>query len=220
VLIVDAGDKRWDFDPIAERYDGVVARSDGVHARYEEVLDAVVARAAVGQGDRVLDLGTGTGALALRCLLRGARVVGLDPSEAMLEKARAKAGCDHRVRFVQADAPFERIAYPSASFDVVVSSYAFHHVPHGKKPASLAEVFRVLKPGGRWAIGDLAFRDEQEEVEALARHNWLEEEYFVRLDAVEGALSVLGCDLEAEQFTPASWVLWTRTPGDPEELDQ
>lgn len=206
-------DKVWDFDPIAERYDASVARSEDIHARYGELLDAVVERAQLGRGDRVLDLGTGTGALALRCLDLGAQVVGLDPSERMLEKARAKAGCNHRVRFVHAEAPFERIPYAEASFHAVVSSYAFHHVPNEHKPTCLAEMLRVLKPGGRWAMGDLAFRDEGEERAALERYNWLEEEYFLRVDELVDVFGALGCRLEGEQFTPVSWLLWTVKPG-------
>ena len=208
----------WDFDQQAKRYDERVA-ADGsrYYARYDQVLDAVVAAAQVSRGQRVLDIGTGTGALVFRCLAKGAYVVGLDPSEQMLAVAREKAGCNYRVRLVQAADPFLHIAYPDASFDAVVSSYAFHHVPHRMQPDCIREMMRVVKPGGRWALGDVAFQDEAAQREALDTLPWLEEEYFPRVDALRAAFAELGVELSAEQMTPVTWLMWARKPGREEQ---
>ncbi|MGC9349539.1 MAG: class I SAM-dependent methyltransferase [Anaerolineae bacterium] len=205
------GDKTWNFDPWADRYDVIVA-NDARHyyARYDEVLDAVVEVAGLAPGARVLDIGTGTGNLALRLVACGARVVGLDPSESMLALAREKAGQSPspNVDFRSCAEPFLEIPYPDAGFDAVVSTYAFHHIPHRLKAASVREMLRVLKHGGRWVLGDLAFEDEAAEAEALREFRWLEEEYFTRLDGLREAFSEQGIGLQTRQFTPVTWVFW------------
>lgn len=204
--------KTWDFDSWAERYDEAVAQGSGVHARYGEVLRRVVEVAQVGPGKWVLDIGTGTGNLAALCLARGARVVGLDPSARMLAAARRKFSTDPRAEFIRVDDPFLDIPYPADRLDAVVSIYAFHHVPPPLKPRAVREMVRVLKPGGIWALGDLAFWDEEAEREAPRTYDWLEEEYFARIVELQRTFAELGMELEAEQFTPVAWVLWAVKP--------
>ena len=78
-------DKTWEFDQRqAERYDAMVAiDTQHYYARYDAVLDTVVELANLGPDKRVLDIGTGTGNLVVRCLGTGAHVVGVDPSAPM-----------------------------------------------------------------------------------------------------------------------------------------
>ncbi|MBN1934989.1 MAG: methyltransferase domain-containing protein [Anaerolineae bacterium] len=201
-------DKTWDFDPWAERYDAVVANDTRhYYAKYDNVLDAVVEFADLGSGKCVLDIGTGTGSLAIRCLGRGAYVVGLDPSASMLAVAREKIGPHSNVEFVQCPEPFLRTPYPDASFDAVVSTYAYHHIPHRLKAESVCEMLRVLKTGGRWVVGDLAFENEAAEIRALRELGWLEEEYFTRIDDLSQIFAEFDIALQAHQFTPVTWVL-------------
>ena len=206
-------DKTWNFDNQAARYDESVANGSNLHARYNEVLDRVVQVAEISPGKRALDIGTGTGNLALRCLALGAEVVGLDPSERMLAEAREKASGYPDAAFHQVQEPFLSIPYPDKSFDVVMSTYAYHHIPHRLKPDSVREMIRVLKPGGIWALGDLVFENEKAERKALQEHRWLEEEYFVRIEEIQPLFLDLGMDLHAQQFTPVTWVLWAIKPG-------
>ena len=201
-------EKTWDFDNWAERYDERVAGDSGLYARYDEVLDRVVEIANITPGKRVLDIGTGTGNLALRCLARGAMVIGLDPSERMLSEAREKVGTNSKVEFRQVDEPFLRIPYPDDFFDAVISTYAYHHLPHRLKPASVREMVRVLRAGGLWVLGDLVFENEQAERIALREYRWLEEEYFARIEDLRPIFAELGMELNAQQFTPVTWVLW------------
>ncbi len=219
-------DKTWNFDNWADRYDEVVAAESHIHARYDEVLDMVVKLAEISPGTRVLDIGTGTGNLARRCVARGGSLVGLDPSTLMLSKARGKLADDPRAKFQQVNEPFLRIPYPDSSFDVVVSTYAFHHIPHRLQPKSVCEMFRVLKRGGIWSLGDLLFENKEAEQEALRKYEWLEEEYFARIEELRPVFSELGMVLNSQQFTPTTWVLWavrptirpgvhTRSAGDP-----
>lgn len=206
-------DKSWDFDSWAGRYDEAVAADSLLYARYDGVLDAGVKMAKVRSGRRVLDIGTGTGNVAVRCLARGAAVVGLDPSEGMLARACEKIGGDSGAEFRRVDEPFLHAPYPSASFGAVVSTYAYHHIPHRLKPDSVREMIRVLKPGGSWALGDLAFENEKAEREALREYRWLEEEYFVRIDDLRPVFAELAMELSARQFTLVTWVLWAVRPG-------
>ena len=109
-----------------------------------------VRRLALRPGERILDVGCGTGALAARLLDAGARVriVGADLAPAMLRHARRKLG--GRAPLVAADAvhlPFVR-----GSFDVVVSNSSLHYWPSAQ--AGLGEIRRVLRPGGRLVITD------------------------------------------------------------------
>lgn len=205
-------EKTWDFDSWAERYDHAVTSDSQLYARYEEVLGFSVEIANISPRMRVLDIGTGTGNLALRCLARGATVVGLDPSRQMLAKAIKKVGDNPRAEFRQVEAPFLHIPYPDDSFDAVLSTYAFHHIPHNLKPHSVYEMIRVLRSGGTWVLGDLMFEDEKAERKALHQYKWLEEEYFVHIRKLRTVFTNLGMELNARQFTPVTWVLWTIKP--------
>ncbi len=203
-------EKTWNFDNWANRYDRVVANdSQHYYAQYDKVLDTVAELANLASGKRVLDIGTGTGNLALRCLAYGVEVIGLDPSELMLSKAREKVRCNPRAEFHQVDEPFLRIPYPESSFDTVISTYAYHHIPHRLRTDSVREMVRVLKPDGRWVLGDLVFENESAERSALREHRWLEKEYFARIDDLREAFAELGMELNSQQLTPVTWVLWT-----------
>lgn len=204
--------KIWNFDSWADRYDEAVVNDPELYARYDEVLDMVVKVANISPQKRVLDIGAGTGNLSLRCLTCGAMVVGLDPSEKMLAVALKKVGNNSRVEFRQVDEPFLHIPYPDASFDVVVSTYAFHHIPHNEKPDAVHEMLRVLKAGGALALGDLMFKNEEEERKALHQYEWLEEEYFERINELHTLFKEQGMELNTQQFTSVTWVVWAVKP--------
>ena len=113
--------------------------------------------AAAPEGARVLEVGCGPGHLSIMLARRhGLDVTGLDLDPAMIERARANAvraanGGGHSPSFLVGDVA--SLAFPDASFDVVVSTLSMHH--WADATSGLAEVARVLRPGGRSLVWDL-----------------------------------------------------------------
>jgi ubiquinone/menaquinone biosynthesis C-methylase UbiE len=101
----------------------------------------------------VLDVGCGTGTLTIAMAqdLPEARVVGVDGDAKVLGIARAKDGSD-RVDWIEGLA--DELPLADGEVDGVVTTLLFHHLPLEIKKAALAEVYRVLRPGGRLVVGD------------------------------------------------------------------
>jgi ubiquinone/menaquinone biosynthesis C-methylase UbiE len=140
------------FHRLTPLFDFVAA----VAARDGAIKHRVLARAAIASGEDVLDVGCGTGTLALGAARAApnVRVTGLDADASILaraEKKAAAAGLD--IGFDQGRST--ALPYPDASFDLVLSTLFFHHLPDDAKRQSAAELVRVLRPGGRLVVGDL-----------------------------------------------------------------
>jgi demethylmenaquinone methyltransferase/2-methoxy-6-polyprenyl-1,4-benzoquinol methylase len=131
--------------PTYERYASVL--SYGQDPRWRRFL---VSRIDAGRGDRVLDVATGTGAVA-RELVRqkNCAVVGVDQSPEMLAHARRCGGAD--VEYVEASA--DRLPFEDGEFDALTFTYLLRYVPD--PDATLGELARVVKPGA--TIGSLEF---------------------------------------------------------------
>ncbi|MGE0465307.1 MAG: class I SAM-dependent methyltransferase [Steroidobacteraceae bacterium] len=132
-------------------YDAVI----GATTRERGFKQALIRQAELNPGQRVLDLASGTGTLAIwikqhQPLLD---VTGVDLDPAMLAIASRKAGAAHiDIRFDRAHS--HSLPYPTGHFDRVVSSLFFHHLTWEDKLRTAAELLRVLKPGGELHVAD------------------------------------------------------------------
>lgn len=132
-------------------------RSRGRERAFRQEL---VERARLAPGESVLDVGCGTGTLALAAKRRvGADGIarGIDPSTEMIARARSKArrsGLD--VAFDEA--VVQTLPFEDGTFDVVLAVLTFHQLPHDDLDRSLREIERVLRPGGRLFVADLDMR--------------------------------------------------------------
>ncbi|WP_418122119.1 class I SAM-dependent methyltransferase [Variovorax sp. 160MFSha2.1] len=114
------------------------------------VAGHLVRFAQVAQGETVLDVGTGTGVVAVTAARRGARVTGLDLTPELLEAARENAAIAGHGDIAWTEGDAENLPYADASFDVVLSQFGHMFAP--RPEVAVAEMRRVLKPGGRIAF--------------------------------------------------------------------
>lgn len=126
-----------------------------VGTREETFKAALIEQAGFRAGQRVLDLGAGTGTLAIMAKRRepNSEVVGLDADPDILRLARRKAA-EARVEVHFDEGLATDLPYGDASFDRILSTLFFHHLTSADKRAALTEIVRVLRPGGELHIGD------------------------------------------------------------------
>jgi SAM-dependent methyltransferase len=172
-------------------------------ARFAPVQDQLVNLLEIGDGDRVLDLATGTGEIAFRAAARGARVTGIDITDPMLAKARARAAEEGAsITFDLGDV--EYLPYEDACFDVLVSSFGLVFAPDHANVA--AELGRVACQGGRlgftaWKpnpkMGELYRRFTDGPIEGREAYEWGREDHVV---------DMLGDEFELEFEDGTLWL--------------
>jgi demethylmenaquinone methyltransferase/2-methoxy-6-polyprenyl-1,4-benzoquinol methylase len=178
------------FRAIADRYDLITRLlSWGQDRRWKvRLLDQL----GVWKGARVLDLACGTGDLVFGAVERGAEATGLDITPRMVELAAAKPTL-HPMKMTWVVGDMTALPVRTAAYDLVTTGYGLRNVPD--LPKALAEIHRVLKPGG--FAGSLDFNRPDAA--------WLRGVYFAYLRAVGAALGwVLHRDPDTYRYIPAS----------------
>ena len=156
-LILNGG---WRYDLMTWFIDAFLFRG-----KLRELRQRTANLARIQPGEKVLDVGCGTGTLAIEVQQRvGAtgRVFGVDPGTQQIARARSKASrrnlpIDFRIGAI------EHLAFPDQTFDVVLCTLMTHHLPKGLKRQGLSEIARVLKPGGRLVIADFTPPQERQD---------------------------------------------------------
>ncbi len=154
-LILDTG---WRYDLMEWFFDTFLFRG-----KLRELRQRTADLARIQPGEKILDVGCGTGTLAMEVALRvGAkgRVFGIDPGEQQIARARSKAARRSLSIEFQVGV-IEHLDFPDQTFDVVLSTIMMHHLSDTLKRQGLAEIARVLKPGGRLVIADFKRPEER-----------------------------------------------------------
>ena len=204
---------KFNHDDEAPSYDEDVAdERNPIREGYSALLRWVVDQASAGGSSSVLELGTGTGNLAI--LLEDFDcMVCVDISANMLGIARAKLADRPNVEYVQADLLqcFEAL---EERFDVVTSAYAIHHLTEEERHVLFRSVERSLEPGGRAVFGDLMFADDEDRRDYLAAlrskgesdlADEIEDEFFWNVEETIGELVGLGFRVTKKRFSRLSW---------------
>jgi ubiquinone/menaquinone biosynthesis C-methylase UbiE len=122
--------------------------------RRRRVFTRLAALSGARSGDRVLDVGCGTGYFTRRMaetVAPGGTALGIDPSREVIARARRSTRLPN-CTFAQGIA--EALDTEDQSYDVVVSSLMLHHLPDPLRPQAIGEMYRVLRPGGRVLVAD------------------------------------------------------------------
>ena len=128
--------------------------------RFDEFQDAIADETRGVQADRILELGTGTGETARRVLAHHpeALLVGIDESDSMLEDAREALPEPTQLRVSRLQDPL-----PEGPFDLVFSALTVHHLTKDEKADLFRRVADVLRPGGRFVLGDVVVPERTED---------------------------------------------------------
>lgn len=181
---------KWNFDSWAQTYDKSVAEDRGalkIYKNYDLMLETVYSSAvnSVAENPCVLEIGVGTGNLASKFLKNKFNIVGVDQSREMLNVAKEKHP-QLKVRIGE----FLKLPFDDKSFDVIVSTYAFHHLKREEKVVAISEMLRVLKDNGKIVIGDLMFENKEDEESVLKdlskeQIEEVQDEYYSHVDFLE-----------------------------------
>ena len=203
----------YNHDEDAPDYDQDVLQSDDpIREGYQRVLDWVVEQAQVTSTSTVVELGSGTANLTFQIpVCRSLKCV--DISSEMTRIAKGKLGNRSYVSFIQSDL-LEYFDRDASTFDIVLSTYAIHHLTEEEKRILFGHLAARLNPGGRAVFGDLMVENSQVEADLIKRFRSngdpttaeaLDEEFFWHIEPRLKDLSTLGFTTRVERFSTLSW---------------
>ncbi len=148
---------------------------DGKRQMSRQIIDGVAEFIRLPEGGRCLDVGCGSGALAIAVAKRNPQgtVTGIDRwgaeyasfSKKLCEDNAFAEGVAERTSFARGDA--QKLDFPDGTFDAVTSNYVYHNIPSRDRQAILLESLRVLKKGGTFAIHDIFSKDKYGDMQAF-----------------------------------------------------
>jgi ubiquinone/menaquinone biosynthesis C-methylase UbiE len=201
----------------ADRFDEMSAEYDQTRSEWAvETADRVVERvlAGVDGSETVVDIGTGTGILALDIAPHVGEVYALDISDEMRARARAKASDRGIENVTVGDGRFREPAASLAlpeTVDLVVSNFAMHHLNNEEKADAVATIRSLLGAQGRFVLGDVVVFDE---ADVSVEHYDPEVDDPATVDRLVDILETEGFVVESDRAGPMAGVLEGELSGD------
>jgi ubiquinone/menaquinone biosynthesis C-methylase UbiE len=203
---------KWDFDGWAKNYDKDVKIDKGslkIYKNYEVILDTVFKKAThnMDKEVEVLEIGVGTGNLANRFLSGGFHITGLDQSREMLNVAKDKFP-KLKLRLGE----FLKIPFENNTFDIIVSTYSFHHLKDVEKGVAIKEMLRILRSNGKIIIGDLMFQNEKQKQKIMKnltskQIEKIEDEYYSNIELLQTEFKKYGKTVNVVQIDEFNFVI-------------
>lgn len=202
-------------DNQAEHYDSKLLNDqdnelDYIRENYTEIHHSAIAQLNLKNGDRLLDIGIGTGLLEEKICVP-VSICGIDISAKMLEKAQEK-GLNIELK----QGSFLAIPYPDGSFSHIVSCFAFHHLNNPEKIQALDEMLRVMGEAGILVLADFMYENAQADINLRAwfvqnnRIDMIEEmddENFTNIEWLQEIAHIRQWELETTRASTLSWIV-------------
>lgn len=205
---------KWNFDSWAKNYDvSVKSNTDdelNLFDGYEDIMNKLRGIIRESSAEKVLDIGCGTGNLC-GSLSDDIDVTGMDQSIEMLILAQNKYS-KMKLKFGNfLDNPFVE-----NEFDMIVSTYAFHHLTAEQKRKALDIMLKYLKPNGKIVIADLMFLNNEKREQCKANFEkkkrldlWeiIDDEYYTIIDGFKSYAEFLGCTFYCKHLRNFTWLI-------------
>ena len=185
---------------------------DGKRQLSRQIISGVSDHVKLPDGGTGLDVGCGSGALAIACAKKNpnAKMVGIDSwgkkydfSKALCDRNAKIEGVGERTEFLRGDAC--SLPFADESFDCVTSNYCYHNIPSDDRQAILLETLRVLKKGGSFAIHDIFSRNKYGDMDAFMKK--LKEMGFASAELIDTANGKFMTKAEAKRLLLANSAL-------------
>lgn len=205
---------KWGFDRWAENYDisvkDILNDKLNLFEKYDYVLEIIAKKIEEQKISKILDIGCGTCNLYNK-LNENIDYTGMDQSIEMLLKAKEKFPDLHLRLGNFLDRPFAE-----GEFDIITSTYAFHHLNDLEKEIAINYMLKYLKPNGKIIIGDLMFESYNERIkkrDSLIKTGridlWeeIEDEYYSDIQKLKKYVELLGCKIKYQHLVNLTWMV-------------